>query len=273
MHALYKMRNERMSSSFNLIAKQYDTWRLTYPLELYKEIFSFCGDFQTALEIGAGTGKATKKFLDKNIEVTALEPANEMLNIACEKYHGFQNFHPLRMSFEEFFAENNGKIFDLVFAASSFQWIKRDDRLNMISSLIKPKGFFVRFKTTTILQSNSTTDKILCDLYEKFFPDFLPKEVAHTSFNERNYNAAGFGKVVRKNFFRPIAFKRDDYIAFANTYTEYLCLPQKVRDNFEEAIRISVSAQDSFNLTQKCSLIMAQKTPSAVTTANQESLR
>ena len=269
MHDLYKMRNTVMSSSFNRIAKQYDTWRLSYPSELFEDIFSFCGDIKTALEIGTGTGKATKKFLDQGIEVTAIEPAIEMLNIACKKYRSFQNFHPLRMSFEEFLAENNGKFFDLVFAASSFQWIKSDDRLNMISSLIKPNGFFVRFKTTTILQSNSVTEKILCGLYEKFFPDFFPKEVAHTSFNKFTYNAAGFEQFVKKNFFRRITFKRDDYIAFANTYTEYLCLPQKVRDDFEDAIRNSISAQDSFNLTQKCSLIMAQKT---ISDTNQESL-
>lgn len=270
MHDLYKMRNAAMLSSFNRIAEQYDTWRLSYPPELYEDIFSFCGDLKNALEIGTGTGKATKKFLDKGIEVTAIEPAIEMLNIACKKYHNFQNFHPLRMSFEEFLSENNGKFFDLVFAASSFQWIKSDDRLNMISSLIKPNGFFIRFKTTTILQNTSATEKILCGLYEKFVPDFLPKEVAHTSFNESTYNAAGFGKFMKKNFFRRIAFKRDDYIAFTNTYTDYLCLPQKVRDNFEDAIRNSVSAQNSFNLTQKCSLIMAQKTTAAT---NQESLR
>lgn len=266
MQDLYKMRNAEMSKSFNQIARQYDKLRLSYPPELYDEIFSFCGKIKTALEIGTGTGKATKKFLDSNVEVTAIEPAVEMLNIACEKYQHFRNFHPLRMSFEEFFSENGTQKFDMVFAASSFQWLKRDDRLNMISSLIKPKGFFIRFKTTTILQSNSAAEKLLYGLYEKFFPEFLPKEVAYTSSNERDYIIAGFGSVVKKNFFRPVNFKRDDYIAFINTYTEYLCLPKKIRDDFEYAVRTSVSVEDNFNLTQKCSLIMARKDISATYT-------
>ncbi len=264
MQDLYKMRNDEMSKSFNKIAKQYDKLRLSYPLELYEEIFSFCGKIKTALEIGIGTGKATKKFLESGIDVTAIEPSFEMLNIACEKYNSFQNFHPLIMSFEEFFSENSHQKFDLVFAASSFQWIKRDDRLNMISSLIKPKGFFVRFKTTTILQNSSVKEKILYDLYEKFFPVFLPKEVAHTSFNEGDYIAADFDQIMKKKFFRLVSFKRDEYIAFINTYTEYLCLPKKLRDDFEYAVKTSVSMEDQFNLTQKCALIMARKNMTAI---------
>ena len=264
MQDFYKMRNDEMSKTFNQIARQYDNRRLSYPPELYEEIFSFCGKIKTALEIGIGTGKATKKFLESGIDVTAIEPAVEMLNIACEKYCNFRNFHSLRMSFEEFFTENGNQKFDLVFAASSFQWIKHDDRLNMISSLIRAKGAFVRFKTTTILQNNSATEKTLYGLYEKFFPEFLPKEVARTSFNEYDYIAAGFGQIVKKNFFRSINFKRDDYIAFINTYTEYLCLPKKIRDDFEYALKISVSEEDDFNLTQKCSLIMARKNTSAI---------
>lgn len=259
MQNFYKMRNAKMSELFNKIACHYEKWRLSYPTELYKEIFSFCGEFQTALEIGIGTGKATKNFLERGIDVTAVEPSAEMLNIAKQKFNHFSNFCAVQMSFEEFFAKNERKVFDLVFAASSFQWLNSEDRLKMISALVKPNGVFARFKTVTILQSDLPTDKILYNLYQKFLPDFLPKDTSRTSFNEQLYKDAGFEQVIRKQFFKPVVFRRDDYISFANTYTEYLRLPEDTRINFESAIKNSIRADDNFNFQQKCSLIMARK--------------
>lgn len=259
MHNFYKMRDASMIELFNKIAYQYEQWRMTYPPELYKEIFSSGNEFGTVLEIGTGTGKATKIFLERGIDVTAIEPSAEMLNIACQKFSSFPNFHPLQISFENFFDNGCRQTFDLVFAASSFQWLKGDDRLKMISALIKKGGMFARFKTITILQSNSSADKILDDLYRNYLPDFLPKDTAHTSFNEQIYHAAGFGQVIKKNFFRPVHFRRDDYISFSNTYTEYLSLPKNIRNDFEAAIKSSISEKDCFHLQQKCTLLMAHK--------------
>ena len=133
----------------------------------------------------------------------------------------------------------------MVFAASSFQWLSSDNRLKMIAAWVKSGGGFARFKTVTVLQSLSPADKVLYDLYQKFLPDFLPKDTAHS--------------LVRKKFFKPVKFRRDEYIAFVNTYTEYLNLPMDTRINFENAIKEFVTADDSFNLQQKCSLVMARK--------------
>lgn len=259
MKDFYKIRSAQMGALFNDIAHSYEKWRLSYPSELYEEIFSFCGDFQTALEIGIGTGKATTPFLVRGVEVTAVEPSAGMLNVAEQKFKSFPNFHALHMSFEDFFAENGSRNFDLVFAASAFQWLNGDNRLKMIAALVKSGGVFARFKTVTFLQSLSPADKVLYDLYQKFLPDFLPKDTARTSFDEQACREVGFASVVKKKFFKPVKFRRDDYIAFANTYTEYLSLPRDTRINFENAIKESVTTEDNFDLQQKCSLIMARK--------------
>lgn len=259
MKDFYKMRSAKMGELFNEIAYSYEEWRLSYPAELYEGIFSFGGEFQTALEIGIGTGKATAPFLEQGVEVTAIEPSVGMLNVAEQKFKSFQNFHALHMSFEDFVAENGSTHFDLVFAASSFHWLSGDSRLKMIAALVKSGGVFARFKTVTVLQSSEPADKILYDLYQEFLPDFLPKDTARTSFNEQAYRAVGFDAVVRKTFLKPVQFRREDYITFVNTYTEYLSLPKDTRIHFEDAIKNSVSVDDSFNLQQKCSLIMARK--------------
>ncbi len=68
---------------FGEIAQQYDAFRPSYPDALFDTIVEFgelhAGD--RALEIGAGTGKATAGFRARGLDVHALEPSPEMAAI------------------------------------------------------------------------------------------------------------------------------------------------------------------------------------------------
>ena len=68
---------------FGEIAEQYDEYRPSYPDALFDTIIEFgelhAGD--RALEIGAGTGKATAGFATRGLRVHALEPSPAMAAI------------------------------------------------------------------------------------------------------------------------------------------------------------------------------------------------
>jgi len=65
--------------SFGSVANQYERYRLDYPDELVDAVLQYAGGpLRSALEVGAGTGKATRLFASRGIEVTALEPDAEM---------------------------------------------------------------------------------------------------------------------------------------------------------------------------------------------------
>ena len=66
--------------SFGSVAAAYERFRLGYPDQLVDSVVAYSGrPVRTALEIGAGTGKATRVFAARGIAVTATEPDRAML--------------------------------------------------------------------------------------------------------------------------------------------------------------------------------------------------
>lgn len=62
------------------MAEAYERFRPGYPVELVDLVTAFAGrPVRTALEIGAGTGKATRLFAGQGVAVTATEPDDAML--------------------------------------------------------------------------------------------------------------------------------------------------------------------------------------------------
>ena len=73
--------------SFGSVAEQYDRHRPGYPPELVDEVLTYAdahaGD--RALEVGAGTGRATLIFAQRGLKVTALEPDVDMAAVASKR--------------------------------------------------------------------------------------------------------------------------------------------------------------------------------------------
>jgi hypothetical protein len=74
---------------FGSVAERYERYRLDYPNELVETVLRYAGrPVSTALEIGAGTGKATRPFAVRGIEITALEPDADMAKVLARVTYG-----------------------------------------------------------------------------------------------------------------------------------------------------------------------------------------
>ena len=62
---------------FGQVAERYDRVRPSYPNALVDEVIALAGR-ERALEVGAGTGKATLMFAQRGVAVHAVEPSAEM---------------------------------------------------------------------------------------------------------------------------------------------------------------------------------------------------
>jgi hypothetical protein len=71
---------------FGEVAAQYEAARPSYPDALFETIINFGGlqPGDRALEVGAGTGKATAGFLARGLDVHALEPSAEMAAVSFD---------------------------------------------------------------------------------------------------------------------------------------------------------------------------------------------
>jgi len=94
-------RNRRII--FGEVVDKYDKIRSEYPEELFADIIQYSGPGKgkKALEIGAGTGKATAPFLESGYAVTAVEMSKNMSEFLSEKFKDYRNFNVITSTFED----------------------------------------------------------------------------------------------------------------------------------------------------------------------------
>jgi SAM-dependent methyltransferase len=94
---------------------------------------------RTALDIGAGTGKATRVFARPGIAVTATEPDGAMLTEL--RKHVPADVRTVRAPFEEL---RPGQSYGLVYAAA-LHWTNPAGRWPRMATLLEPGGVFASF--------------------------------------------------------------------------------------------------------------------------------
>ena len=101
--------------AFNEDVKNYDRWRPTYCKELFNDIakYSKLDKYKKVIEVGIGTGQATKPFLIKGCDVTAIELGKDLAKYSKEKFKNYKNFNVYNISFENFECDDN--TFDILY--------------------------------------------------------------------------------------------------------------------------------------------------------------
>lgn len=128
--------------SFGSVAQSYERDRPGYPDELVDAVLRYAArPVRTALEVGAGTGKATRLFASRGIEVTALEPDAAMAGVLGRTTH-ILPVRPVVSTFEAFTAEAR---FDLVYAAAAWHWTSPATRWGRAVDLLVPGGVLALF--------------------------------------------------------------------------------------------------------------------------------
>ena len=124
--------------TFGSVAAQCERFRPGYPQQVLDEVVAYAGrPISTALEIGAGTGKATRLFATVGIAVTATEPDPGML--AELRRHVPASVKPVQSTFEVLTAS---RPVDLVFAAAALHWTEAEQRWARVAALLAPGGVF-----------------------------------------------------------------------------------------------------------------------------------
>jgi SAM-dependent methyltransferase len=127
---------------FGADPRNYDAIRPSYPEPIY-EFLKATGALRahaSTLEIGAGSGIATRGLLDHGVDpLTILEPDTRfapLLTSLVKSYEAEVRF--IHASFED--AELPRSYYDLVAAATSFHWIQPSIGLAKVASVLKPGG-------------------------------------------------------------------------------------------------------------------------------------
>jgi SAM-dependent methyltransferase len=129
-------------SIFGTVASVYAAARPEHPDRVYEVLRSRCGLGPSAhvLEIGAGSGQATRRLIESGASVVALEPSQALAReLAARIVDGRERLEIVVEAFED--APLPGGSFDLAVAASAFHWVDQSIGLAKSADVLRPGGW------------------------------------------------------------------------------------------------------------------------------------
>ena len=137
--------DERRRLSFGGVADLYDQARPSYPSALVDDVLEYAGagEGDRAVEVGAGTGKATVLFAARGLNVVAIEPSAEMAAIARRNCEGYPNVRIEETGFERW--RPDGHNFRLLFSGQAWHWIAPDVRYVAARAALEEGGALAAF--------------------------------------------------------------------------------------------------------------------------------
>ncbi|WFU19238.1 class I SAM-dependent methyltransferase [Bradyrhizobium sp. CB3481] len=131
--------------TFDQIARVYRVARPDYPQALVEDVLSYADlkPDDRILEVGCGTGQATKSFAKRGFRILATDPGPEMLRGAQETLASFGNVEFLETTFEAFPAGQEA--FRLIIAAQSWHWVSPEVRFAKAAKALSPDGALAVF--------------------------------------------------------------------------------------------------------------------------------
>ncbi|WP_327176377.1 class I SAM-dependent methyltransferase [Streptomyces sp. NBC_01335] len=129
---------------FGEVAEVYDGGRPGYAEELVTEVLEYADlGGRAALEVGAGTGKATGLFAARGVPVVCVEPDARMAEVLRHNTAAHPQVRVEVGDFEEW--DPAGRRFGLLFAATSWHWVNPERRWDLAHSVLEPGGSLALF--------------------------------------------------------------------------------------------------------------------------------
>lgn len=196
-----------------------------------------------AVEIGIGTGQATRPILETDCFLTAVEYGDELSTYVKQKFTCYRKFDVVNVKFEDFECEDHS--LDLIYSASAFHWIPEEIGYRKAFNLLKKSGgVFARFA------NHPYKDKSRPGMHEalqKVYDVYMPKTLSDKEYSEDNAkNRAllakkyGFIDTEYKMYYRTRTFTSDDYVLLLGTYSDHIVIQEEKRKNFFAEIKRAI---------------------------------
>ena len=240
---------------FDEVARSYDAVRMGYPAALFDDIFDYAGfpAVRRALEIGCGSGQATKSVATRGITILCVEPGANLAELAQKNLARFSNVRVVRSSFEEWTLEPEP--FDLVFSANAIHWVNRRVRARKTARVLRPGGILAIFRSIPLRHSaiEREIDALMGRLAVSEEPSQLPKE---SDFRRSGY----FEGFCKHRYEGAHVYDADSYADLLFTLQRYHRIPPEVRSERLSKVRAVVRENGGTILVRYAThLLLARK--------------
>jgi SAM-dependent methyltransferase len=156
---------------FNEVPELYDRVRPGYPDELFADLAAITGmnKRSSVLEVGCGTGQATRSLAVFGCSVTAVEAGAEMAALARQRLAAFGNVTVEDSTFEEW--DDRGRRFDLLAAAAAWHWVDPSIGWPRAHDVLRPGGWVALLGHVVVRRPDEPEVYAeTADLHERFAP-------------------------------------------------------------------------------------------------------
>lgn len=219
-------------------AESHERFRLGYPDEVVDRTLRFVGRRVTdAVEVGAGTGKATRAFASRGITVQALEPDPHMFGVLRRETVGM-SVRPVLLDLESYLGPRT----DLVYAASSWHWTDPETRAGHAARLLTDGGVLAVFDSPM-----TVADPRLRDLVAAVAGSTLDEPVPDVADELRS--SGKFAEVVHVLLDRRMVLPKREYVGYLTTLPPFLLLTTEQRQDLLRGVVEVVPDQVPVDLT------------------------
>jgi SAM-dependent methyltransferase len=224
------------SLSFNKDAELYDEIRPGYPAKLYSELRrkAELDSNSHILEVGCGTGQATRDLIIITEHITAIDPGNNSIRVA-EKH-----FPKLKFEIATFEGFKTTDAFDLIVSATAWHWVDPEVGYKKAHDLLKDNGYLAILHNYHLDEDPESFSIRANHIYEKYnINSKPPKQYTNKPIlkmiDQLNNDYFRFVDKVEVKWQRTLSI--DDYIKLRNTYSDHITMDKTKRLEFEKALR------------------------------------
>jgi len=249
---------------FNEDEINYDRQRPTYPNELFTDIigYSLIDEESNSLEIGIGTGQATRPILQAGCFVTAIELGDKLSEFVKIKFKKYKNFKAINADFMTLPLKSN--LYDLVYCATAFHWLPLEEGYVKVKEILKRGGTVALFWNHPFPnRKDDISNQVNRRVYNKYCPsdkDIVEFGEKDCERRKRELEQFGFKDVKVKLYHRVRTLTSDSYIALLNTYSDHRALDVNIKDAFEAEMKTSINdIGGKINIYDTIDLYLARK--------------
>ena len=246
--------------SFGARAEAYERFRPGYPAELFDLVVAYAGQpVRTALEIGAGTGKATRLVAQHGVAVTATEPDVGML--AELRRHVPASVATVQAALEDLRPDER---YGLVYAAAALHWTKPEGRWARVAALLEPGGVFASFGGPVQLADPTVEEAVRAARAPFLESDEVPSPDGTPPGDDLQWPGTElerselFGDVRQSVIERRLTMSAADYVGHLSTVSAYLELSASAQGQvFARILRVlpetvEIAADIIVHLARRC---------------------
>jgi SAM-dependent methyltransferase len=235
--------------TFDSAADLYEDARPTYPAALFADLFALAGLKQgdSTLEIGCGTGKATRAVLERGVSVVCVELGARLADVARRKLAGM----PAEVHVAPFETwKSEPERFDLIYAATAWHWVDPEIRYRKAHSLLRPGGHLAFWSARHAFPDGfdpffSEIQDVYDALGESHPGEWPPPPPEDQADESAEIAASGLFKDVQtRHYVWEKMYTTEEYIALLATFSGHIAMEDAKRERLYSEIRTRLGRRD-----------------------------